>query len=177
MRSIDIKALKIEIESEAKQLITGEQLEEFRVKYLGRKGLLAKLTASIPTLPTEERASLGREVNDLKKRLQSIIEEKQSALAATISGAAAAAVDIGLPLIVRIRTIVTGVFELLARTTLIIAVTPLKYAHYTQGVFFANIQKQSGSLQIIHRKLFLNIGIFTVLIASGIPAETLRAVS
>ncbi|MFC1675112.1 phenylalanine--tRNA ligase subunit alpha [Candidatus Omnitrophota bacterium] len=97
MRSVDIEVLKAEIEFEAKTLDSPASLEEFRVKYLGRKGLLAQLTALIPTLPEEERAAFGQKANTIKQRLSAVIEEKQRALGARQPGVADFAVDIGLP--------------------------------------------------------------------------------
>ncbi|MFC1804346.1 phenylalanine--tRNA ligase subunit alpha [Candidatus Omnitrophota bacterium] len=97
MRSVDIEILKAEIEFEAKELDSPARLEEFRVKYLGRKGLLAQLTALIPTLPKEERAAFGQKANTIKQRLSAVIEEKQKVLGAAQPGVTDFAVDIGLP--------------------------------------------------------------------------------
>ncbi|RLB38428.1 MAG: phenylalanine--tRNA ligase subunit alpha [Deltaproteobacteria bacterium] len=44
-------------------------LEEFRIKYLGKKGLITALMRSVGKLPPEQRPEAGREANLLKKRL------------------------------------------------------------------------------------------------------------
>ena len=72
-------------------------LESFRLKYLGRKGLLAQLTASIPSLAQAERAPFGQKVNEIKVKLASLIKEKEAAFSVQDSGAAGAAFDIGMP--------------------------------------------------------------------------------
>jgi hypothetical protein len=56
MPDFNFAAIKAEIEKEAGKINAAEELEAFRVKYLGRKGALAELTAAIPGLPKEERA-------------------------------------------------------------------------------------------------------------------------
>ncbi|RJP27327.1 MAG: phenylalanine--tRNA ligase subunit alpha [Candidatus Omnitrophota bacterium] len=79
---MDIEAVKNSLNEEVSGLLSQESLEAFRVKYLGRKGVLAQLTSSIPSLPAEKRKEFGREVNELKARVLAIIEEKQRAVSA-----------------------------------------------------------------------------------------------
>lgn len=76
MSGIDIKLVKSEIES----VNSTEGLEELRIKYLGRKGIIAQQTRAIPGKPVEERATFGREVNTLKDTITSLINEKQESL-------------------------------------------------------------------------------------------------
>jgi phenylalanyl-tRNA synthetase alpha chain len=66
------------------------------VKYLGRKGLVAELTSSIPALPVEQRAALGQQVNALKNKINAIIQDRQRSLGSTRSECASG-VDIGMP--------------------------------------------------------------------------------
>jgi phenylalanyl-tRNA synthetase alpha chain len=96
MPAIDINALKAQIEAEASGLDSPVKREEFRIRYLGRKGLLAELTAAIPGLPKEERGEFGRQVNLLKQRVQSAIEGAVSELSPDVR-APSAYVDITLP--------------------------------------------------------------------------------
>jgi phenylalanyl-tRNA synthetase alpha chain len=84
MSGINIDSLKAQIDSEAANIGSAIQLDEFRIKYLGRKGVIAELTGSIPSLPKEERAIFGQQVNILKDRLNSLIAEKQKSLAANL---------------------------------------------------------------------------------------------
>jgi phenylalanyl-tRNA synthetase alpha chain len=79
---MDIEAIKSQIDSESGGIDSARKLEDFRVRFLGRKGVLSQLTALIPALSPQERAIFGREANALKNRVLSIIEEKQKALAA-----------------------------------------------------------------------------------------------
>lgn len=74
---MDINSLKTQIDADIEKIDSAASLEEVRVKYLGRKGLIAQLTSSIPTLPQEQRKTLGQEVNELKARILSLLDEKQ----------------------------------------------------------------------------------------------------
>lgn len=76
-----------------------ESLESVRIKYLGRKGLIADLMAKIPSLPQEQRRDYGSGVNGLKNKLAALIAEKESGLNESIlSGEKSeASSDITLP--------------------------------------------------------------------------------
>ena len=63
-------------------------LEELRIKYLGRKGLLAEITASVPALPAEARPEFGRKANQLKNILIQLLDEKAKQLKEKESSAA-----------------------------------------------------------------------------------------
>lgn len=78
MPDIDIDAIKISIDSDSKVIDSPDKLEEFRMKYLGRKGIIAELTGSIPSLPRGERAVFGQKINALKNQLSSLIAEKEA---------------------------------------------------------------------------------------------------
>jgi len=94
---MDINIIKAQIEAEIQGLDTLVKLEEFRVKYLGRKGILAQLTSTIPGLPIAERGTFGQQVNSLKSYLLSLIEEKERSFGAGPAQAIAGAVDPGMP--------------------------------------------------------------------------------
>lgn len=78
---MDIDALKTQIDTEIENINSASALEEFRIKYLGRKGILAQLTSSIPGLPLEERGRFGQQINALKDRLLTLIEERKKSIA------------------------------------------------------------------------------------------------
>jgi phenylalanyl-tRNA synthetase alpha chain len=102
MSGMDIESIKAQIDAEAAAIDSPAKLEEFRIKYLGRKGILAELTGSIPGLPKEKRGEFGRQVNLLKDKINSLIEDKQkhfgsSPLPAGVAAAGQERVDISLP--------------------------------------------------------------------------------
>jgi len=77
---MDINSLKTQIDADIEKIDSPASLEEVRVKYLGRKGLVAQLTSSIPGLPQEQRKTFGQEVNELKARILSLLDEKQKSI-------------------------------------------------------------------------------------------------
>ena len=97
MLSVDIEKIKSEIAGAVEAASTPEELEALRVKYLGRKGVLAELTAGIAGLPQDERASFGKQVNELKQAVLSILDNKQLVLKNAASKSAKSSVDISLP--------------------------------------------------------------------------------
>jgi phenylalanyl-tRNA synthetase alpha chain len=55
-------------------------LEAWRVRYLGRKGSLIQILRSLATLPLEERRAVGSRANELKESLEAAFTEKKSNL-------------------------------------------------------------------------------------------------
>lgn len=53
---------------------TKEQLEEFRLKFLSKKGIIAELFAQLKTVAAENRKEFGLEVNKLKKAAEEKFE-------------------------------------------------------------------------------------------------------
>lgn len=58
------------------------ELNEQRVKYLGKKGSLTALLRGMGKLAPEDRPQVGQLVNDVRKELEALLEEKQTALKA-----------------------------------------------------------------------------------------------
>ncbi|MBP9180370.1 MAG: phenylalanine--tRNA ligase subunit alpha, partial [Bacteroidia bacterium] len=63
-----IKNLGKEIEEKA--IENQKALEEFRIHYLGRKGVLAELFESFKLAANEEKKQIGKELNELKQKIQ-----------------------------------------------------------------------------------------------------------
>ena len=57
---------------------TPAAVEALRVRYLGRKGILADLMARLPALPPAERPAAGRSANELKNALTALIEQRRA---------------------------------------------------------------------------------------------------
>ena len=74
-----------------------EELDRWRVQYLGRKGgAVTELLRGIADLPPEERPAFGQAANELKNLLSSSLEERREELARP-EGRAAEALDVTLP--------------------------------------------------------------------------------
>ena len=75
-----IRELQQQIESyEAK---TSEELEDFRLKFLSKKGQINQLFAEFKNIPKEERKEVGRLMNDLKNAAQDRFETLKKKLEA-----------------------------------------------------------------------------------------------
>jgi len=70
---------KEEIEKATSEVI----LENLRIKYLGRKGIINKLFEEIKTLPKEKRREKGQKINEIKKEIETLIDCKKNELKKT----------------------------------------------------------------------------------------------
>jgi phenylalanyl-tRNA synthetase alpha chain len=75
------------------------QLEEVRVRYLGKKGVLTALLKQLGGLPAELRPQAGQRVNQAKQEVQNAVEARRAQLqaAALESRLAGEAADVTLP--------------------------------------------------------------------------------
>ncbi len=94
---MDLEHLQTEIETDLNSVVSLAALEEVRIKYLGRKGLVAELTSSIPQVAPETRGIFGQKVNALKNKIFSLIGEKEKFLQAQENIEKQNDLDIGLP--------------------------------------------------------------------------------
>jgi phenylalanyl-tRNA synthetase alpha chain len=94
---MDIINISQAAETEIKNCVSLPGLEELKVKYLGRKGVLAGLTGSIPQLPVDQRGIFGKQVNELKNRLAGLFAERQNQLGQTARQENPRDIDITLP--------------------------------------------------------------------------------
>lgn len=76
----ELERIKAEAEDELSRISSSEELETFRIKYLGRKGILSELLAKLPSLPVGERPETGRLLNELKGDISSRYEVTRRAL-------------------------------------------------------------------------------------------------
>ncbi len=61
-----------------------ELVEEFRIKYLGKKGILNKFFSSFKKIPNEEKKEFGQMVNTLKTKAQEKVETLKNAIEAQL---------------------------------------------------------------------------------------------
>jgi len=75
------------------------ELNDIRVKYLGKKGELTSLLRSMSALSAEDRPRMGKIVNDARAELEALLKEKNAELAAaeTLHKLAAEKIDVTLP--------------------------------------------------------------------------------
>ena len=65
---------------EIERATTRRDLDEVRVKYLGKRGTLTQLLRALPGLPPAERPIVGKEANAAKAGLESELEARQTLL-------------------------------------------------------------------------------------------------
>ena len=82
----DASARLPEIRAEAEAAIvaagTAAELEELRVRYLGRKAELTTMLRSIGDLPADQRGAVGKGGNEVKQALEALLDERTGALEA-----------------------------------------------------------------------------------------------
>ncbi len=73
---MELDQIKKQAFEEINQAKTLSDLEQIRIKYLGRKGDLTKILRSLKDLPLEKRRKLGPQANELKEIIQAEIKKK-----------------------------------------------------------------------------------------------------
>src|SRR4051812_1649396 len=92
-----------EIRKEAAEAIgsasTTAEVEELRVRYLGRKAELTHILRGIAELPKEERGRVGKAGNETRRELEELLESRSAELDASELGVRLAedAIDVTLP--------------------------------------------------------------------------------
>ncbi len=70
----------LNIKNEALALImsanTPDELEQLRIKYLGRKGEITSLTKNIQDLDSDKKTTLGRQINEIKTIISNALDEQ-----------------------------------------------------------------------------------------------------
>jgi phenylalanyl-tRNA synthetase alpha chain len=78
----DLAQLRTEAESAVGAAGSAAELEELRVRYLGRKSELTAALRSIGELPPEQRGAVGKEANEVRRALEALLERRTSELEA-----------------------------------------------------------------------------------------------
>lgn len=97
MQSFD--AILDEAREQCETAIDLAAIEQVRVQFLGKKGIVTELMQTMARLTPEERPAYGQKVNDLKVAIQSLLQIKQDQFKASELNAALErdAIDISLP--------------------------------------------------------------------------------
>ena len=66
-----LKTLKEEVECFKPK--SKKELEQFRLKFLGKKGILNKIFCEFKNIPVDKKKMFGQEINTLKKSVQNKI--------------------------------------------------------------------------------------------------------
>lgn len=90
---IDLKAAAL---AEAEGAADAAALEEVRIKYLGRKGMLPKIMTQLKDVPKEDKPLFGKTVNEFKNGLTDLLNSRKTELGST-GGAASTGFDLTQP--------------------------------------------------------------------------------
>lgn len=76
----ELKNLQNECLQEIKQVTDSQDLEQIRVKYLGKKGALTKILRGMGQLSEEERPVVGKLANEVRDELESALQSREQEL-------------------------------------------------------------------------------------------------
>jgi phenylalanyl-tRNA synthetase alpha chain len=79
----DLAELRTEAEAAVAAAGSTAELEELRVRYLGRKSELTATLRSIGELPAEERGPAGKQANEVRRALEGLLEQRTAELEAS----------------------------------------------------------------------------------------------
>lgn len=91
-----IEQLRVRFESEAEQVRSVDSLEQWRIRYLGRKGKISELFAGLADVPKEQKPEMGQALNRLKKSAEKRFTELEETIHLK-SGTSAVNLDLTLP--------------------------------------------------------------------------------
>ena len=99
MENKKIKEVKELLEKDLVETDDLKVLEELRVKYLGKKGLITELNSEIKNIPNEEKKEFGMLVNELRNTFNSYYDETKNKIDTKILNERLEkeAIDISLP--------------------------------------------------------------------------------
>jgi phenylalanyl-tRNA synthetase alpha chain len=93
----DLRQLQADAETNLATLDNLKDLEEIRVRYLGRKGLFTSLLRQLGQVSAEDRPRLGKLANKIKEELEQKFNTRKAELGASDTGAAGQRDDLSLP--------------------------------------------------------------------------------
>ncbi|MBL8012466.1 MAG: phenylalanine--tRNA ligase subunit alpha [Candidatus Omnitrophica bacterium] len=95
--SWDFKKIQEDIQEDFKSVVDEKTLESFRIKYVGKKGLISEIYASFPSLSSDEKAMVGKGANELKSIATKLIDERSVLLQSKTALSNRTSLDVTLP--------------------------------------------------------------------------------
>jgi len=95
----ELEKLQIKALAELDKITGSRELEQWRIRYLGKKSRLNQILHSLSILPLVERRSTGARANTIKKTLEATLKEKEEILgeALLLSSLEGRRLDVTLP--------------------------------------------------------------------------------
>src|SRR4030042_363279 len=92
-----IEELSSKAFSELTKVTNLEELEGWRVCYLGRKSTIVQALRSLATLPLEERRNVGARANEIKNAFEIALAEKKGCIEVLTISSGRETLDVSLP--------------------------------------------------------------------------------
>lgn len=89
--------LQRQLEADAAAVGDAAQLEAFRIKYLGRKGLLQEIYGSLAAASAQEKPLIGKGANELRRFIEAALEQKKQFVEGLVRAAGRKEIDVTLP--------------------------------------------------------------------------------
>jgi len=93
----ELNRLAAEAREQITQLNQPEQIEEFRIRFLGRKGSLSTIMRQLGSVPPEDRPRVGQLANTLRAEIEQEFEQKKATLSSAYQPADSSLPDLTLP--------------------------------------------------------------------------------
>jgi phenylalanyl-tRNA synthetase alpha chain len=94
----ELQSLETEARERLRELDDQSLLEEFRIRFLGRKGKFSTIMRQLGTVSAEDRPRVGQLANSIKAEIEKLFEDKQRAIHDTLAGSGyQAGPDLTLP--------------------------------------------------------------------------------
>lgn len=93
----ELNCLEPELAKGLEKTSSPDELEALRIEFLGRKGRLAQIMSSLPTLAPDARPEIGRLANEVKEKCNALFSAKKKELDAERENRALQAFDSSMP--------------------------------------------------------------------------------
>ncbi len=99
MSKNELTRIKKEARDQIIQVKNIKELDELKIKYLGKKGILTQLLRGLKDVAQEERAQVGKTLNEMKEEIGSLVKDKEAKIQEVAIGAKLKeeSIDITLP--------------------------------------------------------------------------------
>lgn len=77
MKNELLQKVKTELEEDMTKINNLNELNDLKIKYLGKKGKITELNSEIKNIPTEDKKTFGQAVNELRNKLTVFYEDKK----------------------------------------------------------------------------------------------------
>lgn len=92
-----LQSLEVEALRDLDTVSSPDGLEEFRIRYLGRKGSLSTVMKGLRDVASEDRPRVGQLANTVRQRVEELFTDKKQSLLTTAAPAATGLPDLTLP--------------------------------------------------------------------------------